>query len=97
MTMGWRLIDEDTPRDGETWVDLWRPPGGLSIMQACRVTAVWYEGAWCWPAESIVDHYSERGRRLALNAIEAGDCYEDVAFTHWMPLPAPPTARNQEE
>jgi hypothetical protein len=76
----WKPI-ETAPKDG-TSIDLWgffEPKDYVSHYPAGRWTnMVWQENAWRLPSV-----FSD-GR--------PGDSMAHITFTHWMPLPEPPSA-----
>jgi hypothetical protein len=94
----WKSI-ETAPKDG-SWVQLWRAPAEFGT-RAPLIFGRWHgfddgDAAWVWPDE-VYDPFSDEGRDDADGLIDRGDFYEATDFTHWMPLPAPPSPSNQTE
>lgn len=85
---GWLPI-ESAPKDGRR-VMLWRGECGEGSW-AEMVIAEWFEGAWRWPDDR--EEPSTHGEWSEDDLIEG---YADnESFTHWQPLPPPPS--NQGE
>ncbi len=86
---GWQDI-ASAPKDG-TWIIALRPRAPIG--RATRVEIVRWgdeQGAWIWADhfdvfEDDMDEQDERGFYIH-------DPYEDVGFTHFMPLPKPPVS-----
>lgn len=83
------------PKDG-TYIQLWRGPvKGFGSWEPL-VYGRWFEfeddyASWAWP-EGTFDLFTDEGRHDADYAIGEGDCWDDDKnFTHWMPLPSPPS------
>lgn len=92
---GWRDI-ASAPKDG-TWILAWRGPAQNGSVWTNPVAVRWFEfeededGAWCWP-DSIYEVMSDDGKDRANSLLVEGECYDDnTNFTHWRPLPAPPS------
>lgn len=100
---GWQPI-ESAPKDG-TWVELWRAPPTEDDAGRWtpRVVARWYawdptDASWAWPNDDRpLNVWTTAGIAEANAAIESGDYFEDIKFTHWRPLPSPPRDRKPME
>lgn len=88
---GWQDIST-APKDG-TWVQAWRtPPSFTGGRWEPLVYVRWddEEESWVWPCD-MFEVFTVRGRELADMAIADDDYYSSPDFTHWMPLPHPPS------
>jgi len=90
--MDWQPI-ETAPKDG-TWIELYRPPLEQGGIRQTHILAKWHVGAddcasFCWP-DDVYDIVSERGKAMADEDVENGDCYETTEnWTHWRPISIP--------
>lgn len=93
-TPAWLPV-ERAPKDG-TWICLWRKPS--EVPRGARweplILGRWdaeYD-AWVWP-DDIADVFTPLGREIADEQIADGGCYSAApdGFTHWQPLPPPPS------
>ena len=93
---GWQDIST-APKDG-TWFSAWRaPPSWTGPTWEPLIYVRWDddEESWVWPCDTF-QVFTVRGRELADMEIEEGDFFTSDDFTHWQPLPAPPTLTTGE-
>lgn len=86
--MKWQPI-ETAPKD--EWIRLWRPKCKVGVWQQ-EIMGKWCPQChmWIWPADEYYNPYDEFGC-LEADEFADEDNYECDQFTHWMPLPAPPS------
>lgn len=66
----------------------WRDFGRLDPLVIAKWDAE--QQTWVWP-DGPYDVFTERGLRLAEEDLDNCDYYNADEFTHWRPLPKPPT------
>lgn len=93
----WQPI-ASAPRDG-TWIAGWRriaPPFRGNPLVFVRWFDFDDEPGWAWPAVPY-DPWTLEGQELAIKNMEEGDWFASDDFTHWMPLPMPPSDAAMEK
>lgn len=92
----WQPI-ASAPKDG-TWIAGWRridPPLRGNPLVFVRWFDFDDEPGWAWPSVPY-DPWSLEGQELAIKTMEEGDWFASDDFTHWMPLPIPPSDAARE-